>query len=141
MIRINASLSIPKREITFVYGVSSGPGGQHVNKVATKATLLFSIPSSRTLSISQKKRLHERLSTRVNKEGVLRVASSRFRSQKANKEAVTQRFASLVREALQEQKERKRTVVSKNQREKRIQEKKLTSAKKRLRAKMEPNDE
>ena len=141
MIRINESLSIPFQEIQFVFGTSSGPGGQHVNKVATKSTLLFSISSSPTLSLSQKKRLHERLSTRINKEGVLRVSSSRLRSQQANKEAVIQRFGSLVREALKEQKERKRTVVSKTQREKRIQEKKLTSAKKRLRSKMEPNDE
>ena len=57
MIRILATLSIPKREIRFVYGTSTGPGGQHVNKVATKATLLFHVLESCTLTETQQTKI------------------------------------------------------------------------------------
>jgi len=104
MIQIHQSLSIPLREIQFVYGTSSGPGGQHVNKVATKATLLFSVPCSSSLSKTQQNRISNKLSTRINKEGVLRVTSSKYRSQRANRDAVIARFAELMLEALKERK-------------------------------------
>ncbi|HIN09714.1 MAG TPA: aminoacyl-tRNA hydrolase, partial [Phycisphaerales bacterium] len=50
MIQINSNLSIPKRELQFAYSTSSGPGGQHANKVATRVTLLFDVHSSPSLS-------------------------------------------------------------------------------------------
>ncbi len=139
MIRIHKSLSIPKREIQFVYGTSSGPGGQHVNKVATKATLLFSVSSSSSLNASQRNRIFKKLSTRINKEGVLRVSSSKYRSQRANREATITRFSLLLFEALKEPKQRKKTLVSRFQNQKRIDQKKKRGETKRFRARVQPN--
>jgi len=139
MIQIHQSLSIPLREIQFVYGTSSGPGGQHVNKVATKATLLFSVPCSSSLSKTQQNRISNKLSTRINKEGVLRVTSSKYRSQRANRDAVIARFAELMLEALKERKERKKTSVSRSQKQKRLDQKKKRGETKRLRARVQPN--
>ena len=139
MIQIHQSLSIPLREIQFVYGTSSGPGGQHVNKVATKATLLFSVPCSSSLSKTQQNRISNKLSTRINKEGVLRVTSSKYRSQRANRNAVIARFAELMLEALKERKERKKMSVSRSQKQKRLDQKKKRGETKRLRARVQPN--
>ena len=139
MIQIHQSLSIPLREIQFVYGTSSGPGGQNVNKVATKATLLFSVPCSSSLSKTQQNRISNKLSTRINKEGVLRVTSSRYRSQRANRDAAIARFAELMLEALKERKKRKKTFLSRSQKQKRLDQKKRRGETKRLRARVQPN--
>ncbi|MEE2819862.1 MAG: alternative ribosome rescue aminoacyl-tRNA hydrolase ArfB [Planctomycetota bacterium] len=140
MIEIDKRIWIPKRELEFKFGTSSGPGGQHVNKVETKVTLLFHVQSSSVFSIQEKERLHARLSTRINKNGFLRVSSSKFRSQQGNREAVIKRFCELVREAIKPVKKRKQSRVSKNQKLQRLNEKKKRSQQKRLRAKMQPDD-
>jgi ribosome-associated protein len=100
MIRINDSLSIPRHEISFTFSRSGGPGGQNVNKLSTRATLLFDVNRSRSLSDGQRARIRERLGTRISGGGILRVTSRRHRSQRANREAAEERFAELLREAL-----------------------------------------
>jgi ribosome-associated protein len=139
MIRITNTLSIPLREIRFVYGTSTGPGGQHVNRVATKATLLFDLNRATTLTNSHRRRLDIALATRINKEGVLRVSSSKYRSQKANREAATERFVELLNIALTPAKKRKSTRVSRSQKKKRLEHKKKRSETKKLRGKVQPH--
>lgn len=139
MIHVHSSLSIPLREVQFVYGTSSGPGGQHVNKVATKATLLFHLDQSSTISRSQRNRICKKLHTRINKDGVMRVSSSKHRSQRANREAVIERFALLLSEALKVRKKRKKSSISRVQKQKRLNQKKKRGERKRLRARVEPD--
>ncbi len=139
MIVVSQTLSVPKREIKFVYGTSSGPGGQHVNKVETKATLLFCIYSTTVLSNVQRTRILEKLSSRINKDGVLRISSSKHKSQKANREATFNRFAELISEALKRPKKRKKTNVTRAQKKKRLESKKKRSETKRMRGKVQPN--
>ncbi|MDE1038267.1 MAG: alternative ribosome rescue aminoacyl-tRNA hydrolase ArfB [Phycisphaerales bacterium] len=139
MIRITNTLSIPLREIRFVYGTSTGPGGQHVNRVATKATLLFDLNQATTLTNSHRRRLDIALATRINKEGVLRVSSSKYRSQKANRDAATERFVELLNIALTPAKKRKSTRVSRSQKKKRLEHKKKRSETKKLRGKVQPH--
>jgi ribosome-associated protein len=139
MIRITNTLSIPLREIRFVYGTSTGPGGQHVNRVATKATLLFDLNRATTLTNSHRRRLDVALATRINKGGVLRVSSSKYRSQKANRDAATERFVELLNIALTPAKKRKSTRVSRSQKKKRLEHKKKRSKTKKLRGKVQPH--
>ena len=141
MLRITPSLSIQKREIQFVYGTSSGPGGQHVNKVATKATLRFSVVDSPSLNSIQRTRILKKLSTRINKDGVLRVSSSKYRSQRANREATINRFCSLLFDALKTPKKRKKTTISRAQKKKRLENKKKRAETKRLRGKVHVGDQ
>jgi len=136
MITITNSLAIPSREFRFVFGTSSGPGGQHANKVETKATLLFHINSSKTLTPTQKNSICQKLATRINKEGFLRVASSRHRSQKANRDAAKNRFATLIADAIAKKTIRKKTKVSSRQKRKRLEDKKKRGEVKRLRSKV-----
>lgn len=106
---------------------SSGPGGQHANKTATKVELSFDISNSEGLSEEEKTRLHKKLSGRINKEGILKMSSEDSRSQSANKELVTNSFLTEVKEALKKPKKRKKTKPTKASRIKRLKEKKKKS--------------
>lgn len=123
MIEIRPGLAIPDEEIAFVFSRSGGPGGQHVNKVSSRATLLFDVAHSPALDDDQRARILGRLATRISKDGVLRVVAQSSRSQTANREAATARFAELLREALAEAAPRFGTRVPRTQKVRRREEK------------------
>lgn len=131
MPQIDETLSIPDEELVFRTSRSSGPGGQNVNKVESRVTLLFDVETTESLSGDQKRRIRSRLGTRINKEGVLRVVSQKHRTQKANRIAATERFADLLREALVELPPRKPTRVSRAAKRRRLEEKRKRSGLKR----------
>ena len=135
MIRINDRVGIPEEELRFRFSASSGPGGQHVNKVETRVTLLFDVDESPSLCEEDRRRVMTRLSSRIGRNGVLRVVSQRHRSQRANREAAIERFAELLREALRREKTRRPTRPSRAARETRIRDKKKRSRLKRERSK------
>jgi ribosome-associated protein len=134
MIRITEELSIPEEELQFTASRSSGPGGQHVNKVSTRVTLRFDVVNSQILIKEQKNLILERLATRVNKAGVLRVVSQQTRSQAANKEAALERFVSLLQQALKPKQKRKRTRVPPGAKQRRLDDKKHRGQLKRKRS-------
>ena len=133
MVRILEDLDIPEGELTFTTSRSSGPGGQNVNKVNTRVTLLFDVDASSSLSAEQRQALRTRLAGRINREGVLRVVSQRHRTQLANREAAVQRFVDLLREALAEERERVPGKVPQTVNEKRLEAKRRRSRTKRER--------
>ena len=102
ILQITDDVVVPESELSFTFSTSSGPGGQYVNKVSTRATLHFDVTAAQTLSERQKVLVMHRLRTRITKDGVLRVVSQRHRSQRANREAARERFVELLREALHE---------------------------------------
>jgi len=134
MIRINDELSIPKEELQFTASRSSGPGGQHVNKVSTRMTLRFDVVNSPSLTADQKSRILEKLATRINNAGVLRVVSQQTRSQKANRDAALERFVALLQQALEQMVERKPTKAPPAAKQKRLDEKKRRGQLKRKRS-------
>lgn len=133
MVEINNQLTIPDEEVSFEYSRSSGPGGQNVNKVSTKATLLFDVAGSQSLTDEQRGMIMNRLATRITKAGVLRVTSQRHRSQRANREAALERFSELIREALRPRRFRRKTRIPRTINERRLQEKKRRGELKRRR--------
>ena len=134
MININDQLSIPQDELSFTASRSSGPGGQHVNKVSTRVTLRFDVANSPSLTLDQKELILARLATRISKEGVLRVVSQKTRSQAANRELALERFVRLLQEALEKRPERKPTKVPSAARQKRLADKRHRSQLKRERS-------
>lgn len=139
MIRINSSLSIPNNEISFRFSGASKPGGQHVNRSNTRATLLFDVESSDSLSPAQKKRLAEKLGDRINKEGIMQVSSQDYRSQRRNRIEAMKKFAGLLRRALERSPRRIPTRRTRSSKEKRLERKKRRGRKKKLRKKIDPD--
>ena len=128
------AVDIPDEELDFTTSRSSGPGGQNVNKVSTRVTLLFDVDHSAALSDRQRELLHERLAGRINRSGVLRVTSQRHRTQSANREAALERFAGLLTEAFSEAPQRVPTRIPAQINEKRLDEKRRRARVKQTRA-------
>ena len=135
MIEIKRGLAIPEEELTFLTSRSGGPGGQNVNKVNSRVTLRFDVRRSPSLSAGQKQRLLAGLATRISKDGVLSVVSQKHRSQLANRNTATDRFAELLREALRPVTPRKKTRPSAASKERRLAEKKRRSQSRQRRSK------
>ncbi|WP_428563178.1 MAG: alternative ribosome rescue aminoacyl-tRNA hydrolase ArfB [Solidesulfovibrio sp. DCME] len=132
---------IPVDELRFTASPSSGPGGQHVNKVSTRVTLLFDLAGSPSLTEAQKARLGATLAGRIAKDGVLRLVSQTTRSQSANKELAVERFVALVREALSPRPPRRKTRASLASKLRRLETKSRHGAVKRQRAARPDTDE
>jgi ribosome-associated protein len=120
-------------ELHFSASRSSGPGGQHVNKVSTKMEIRFHVLSSVLLSDDEKVLITEKLASRINAAGELILVSQTERSQLQNKEKVTEKFYLLLTRALTPRKKRKATRPSKASKEERLELKRQQSEKKERR--------
>lgn len=123
------------KELEFKASRSSGAGGQHVNKVSSKVSVMFNIQNSTGLTTEEKEQLQVKLKNRVNKEGQLVLFCEESRSQHKNKELVIDKLFVLIKQGLKQKKPRKATKPSKSSIEKRMQKKKIKSVKKILRSK------
>jgi ribosome-associated protein len=99
-IEIRPSVRIPRSELTYRATRAGGPGGQHVNKTASRIELWWHPASSVSLTDVQRVRCLERLAPRLDGDGWLRIVAAEERSQLRNREAATERFRSLLAEAL-----------------------------------------
>jgi len=117
-------------ELSFSFSRSSGPGGQHVNKVNTKVELRFNVHSSTILDDRQKEILQEKLVNQISQDGELIIVAQATRSQLQNKQDAIEKFYALVNRALTPQKKRKATRITKAAKEKRLKDKKELSEKK-----------
>jgi len=133
MIEIAENTFLRDEELVFRTSRSGGPGGQNVNKLNTRVAVLFDVAGSPSLSDGQKQQVRSRLSTRIDKQGVLRVVSQKHRRQEANRQAAVERLQELLQEALKPKPVRKKTHVPAGARERRLQEKKRRSTLKRQR--------
>ena len=118
------------KEISFKAVTSSGPGGQHVNRTASKAVVSFVIPTSQIFTATEKLRLLEKLKHRVSQDGTLIITSSESRSQHRNKASAIARLFTLLEQSLRVAKTRKKSTPSKNAIEKRMVSKKKQALKK-----------
>lgn len=134
MIEITKDVFLDEDELVFKASRSSGPGGQNVNKVNTRVTLFFDVAECEVLSDIQKKRILTRLSTRADTNGIIRVVSQKFRTQKANRRTAVGRLQELLRGALKTKPVRKKTKVPERARLRRLEEKKRRSMLKRQRS-------
>ena len=124
-------------ELKFKAIRSSGAGGQHVNKVASKVELLFDVVNSNILTIDEKELLYKNLKSKLTKEKVLLLQCDESRSQHKNKEIIIKRFLTLINHALRIPKLRKATKPSKVSIKKRLDKKKKQAYKKALRKRPE----
>jgi ribosome-associated protein len=127
------------KELKFKGIRSSGAGGQHVNKVASKVELVFNIPASRGLTDTEKSRIRKNLKSRLTQEYNLIVYCEETRSQHRNKELATKKLLAIIEEALKVKKKRKKTKPSRAAVERRLKSKRKASEKKTSRKK--PRDD
>jgi ribosome-associated protein len=123
-------VTLLKSEINYKYVRSSGSGGQHVNKVSSKAELYFDLSNSSVFNDEEKQKLSEFFNNRLTKDGVLILACDESRSQFRNKALVTQRFLELIQEGLKEDKKRISTRVPRSVKRKRLKAKRINADKK-----------
>jgi ribosome-associated protein len=119
--------------VTLSYAASGGPGGQNVNKVASKAVLRWSAVRSPSLREDERALLSSRLASRLTREGELVLSSERHRDQPRNVADVLERFASILRAALRPPVARRRTRPTRASKERRLSGKRRASERKRLR--------
>ncbi len=118
---------------------ASGPGGQHVNKVATAVELRFDISTS-TLPAAVKQRLLDSRDRRVSGDGVVVIKAQRYRSQEKNRQDALDRLQGLIDAAATTDKPRKPARPGRGAVEKRIREKKKTGDKKAARGPVRSDD-
>jgi ribosome-associated protein len=133
LLRINPRISIPRNEIQFTFVRSSGPGGQNVNKVASKAVLRWSAKDCAALPQSVLARLLVKCGRQINDRGELVLSSQRYRDQSRNVADCLDKLRQLVAEAAVVPKQRKRTRIPKSSKEARLKQKRVTGEKKQHR--------
>ncbi len=133
MVRINAHIEIPRKEIEFTYARSPGPGGQNVNKVNSKAILRWNVSQTDCLPDYVKRRFLLLWRNRISKSGELVLHSHRHRDQARNTADCLDRLRDMVRAALTVPKKRKPTRPSLNSKKRRLESKKRQSQRKQNR--------
>jgi ribosome-associated protein len=135
MLEINATIRIPESEFTWTFVRSGGPGGQNVNKVASKAVLRWNLAASPSVTGDVKSRLRTQQRRRITTEGELLLNSQRYRDQGRNVQDCLEKLRVLILEATRVPKIRKPSRPSRGSREARLQEKRRrsrTKARRRL---------
>src|SRR4051812_27351343 len=95
-LRVNAQIEIPRREIRFSFVRSSGPGGQNVNKVSSKAVLRWSVADTHSLPFQVRGRLIAQCGRQINDRGELVLTSQRYRDQAKNIDDCLDKLRALI---------------------------------------------
>ena len=139
MIKITDSIYINESELKESFIRSSGPGGQHVNKVATAVQLRFNAKTSGNISKEVYNRLRTIAGSKLTEDGNLIIVSQVHRSQIQNRQVALDKLISLLQQAAKKPKRRKKTRPSRASVEKRLRNKRLQSEKKRSRRNIDPS--
>lgn len=109
MFIVAPSLQIPLEEFEFTYARSSGPGGQNVNKVNSKALLRWPVLASASLMGGVRERFLKKFGHRLTKEGDLLITSQQSRDQGQNAADCLEKLREMLRSVLQPPQRRRPT--------------------------------
>jgi ribosome-associated protein len=133
MLYISPQLQVPDDELRWTFVRAGGPGGQNVNKVASKAVLRWDVAASPSLPDEIKQRLRAQQGRRLTAEGELVLTSQRFRDQDRNRQDCLEKLRELVLRAAARPKVRRPTKPTRGSREARLQEKRRRAGTKQAR--------
>lgn len=137
---INDTITLPGSDLEWTAVKSSGPGGQNVNKVASKIELSFDFESTVAFEDDVRDRLRKLVKNSLDAEGRILVKSEKTRDQGKNLADARAKLKELVLAALVKPKVRKPTKVSKAAKKKRVADKKIVAKKKATRKKPSKDD-
>jgi ribosome-associated protein len=137
---INDKITLPGSDLEWTAVKSSGPGGQNVNKVASKVELTFDFEATVALPDPARDRLRELAKNQLDAEGRVLIKSEKTRDQGKNLADAREKLKELILKALAVPKARKPTKVSKAQKTKRLTAKKKVGAKKAARKRPSRDD-
>jgi ribosome-associated protein len=124
-LRVTASVLIPAHELTWTFGPSGGPGGQHANRAHTRAEVRFDAEASGSLSQYQRQRIIDRLGS------VVTVSADDERSQLRNRRLALDRLRQKLAGALRVETPRRPTRPGRGAVERRLEAKRQQAARKR----------
>lgn len=133
---VKDGLTIPGSELSWTAVASGGPGGQNVNKVATKIQLRWDFANSRALPPWARERFVAIAGRRLDADGQVTVASTATRSQGRNVEDARARLAELIARALDRPRPRRATKPSRAAKRRRLETKRRLGEKKKLRRRL-----
>lgn len=139
VLSVSPRIQIPLDEFEFQFARSSGPGGQNVNKVNSKATLRWRPMQSPSLPDDVRQRFAARFSSKLLTDGSILIACEQSRSQLLNRQRCLDQLAGWLKEVATPPKKRRPTKPTRGSQTRRLNEKRRRSDTKRMRG--SPRDE
>lgn len=140
MLVIDERIRIPSSELRFQFARSTGPGGQNVNKVSSKARLRWGVGRSRSLPRDVRERFLKRYRRRITRDGELVITSQRYRDQSRNVDDCLEKLREMLSAVAVAPTPRRPTSPGKRAREQRLKEKRTRSEIKRTRRRITTGD-
>ena len=130
MLQVTDAIGVPDDEFAWAYARSGGPGGQNVNKVASKAVLRWNLAASPSLPDAVKDRLRAAHPAHLTTDGEFLVTSEKYRDQGRNREDCLVKLAAMIRRAATPPTPRKATKPTKGSQRRRLADKKHNATRK-----------
>ena len=131
MLDVSPAIKIPLEELQFAYSKSSGPGGQNVNKLNTKAELRWDLRATKSLPADVRERFLAAYKNRITVDGALVLTSQRFRDAMSNTQDCLDKLKALILAVAKKPRPRKPTRPTKGSIKRRLEDKNARSQKKR----------
>jgi ribosome-associated protein len=133
---VTENISIDADELSESFVLSSGPGGQNVNKVSSAVQLRFDVAHSPSLTDEVRARVAALAGNRLTKDGIIIIAAQESRSQERNRVLARERLVELIQRAAKPAKPRRPTKPSKASKRRRLDEKSVRGKIKRNRGRV-----